>query len=193
MNANTGSKHTMEQDHSQVSNFIVRSAAATLGTLLLAVAFLIAAPRANAATTVSRADHNFMLAAGQVNLTEIKLGEYAAQNGKRDNVKEFGLRMVKEHTAINDELKALAAQKDVTLPDSLDATHQKMVDKLMAMTGSEFDKAYIAGMFNGHKKAIKAFKAESAETTDADVKSFADKSIPVLEEHLKLITAIKKS
>jgi hypothetical protein len=48
-------------------------------------------------------------------------------------------------------------------------------------------------MYNGHKKAIKAFKAGSAETKDADVKSFADKSIPVLEEHLKLITAIKKS
>ena len=48
-------------------------------------------------------------------------------------------------------------------------------------------------MFDSHKKAIKAFKAESAETKDADVKSFADKSIPVLEEHLKLIAAIKKS
>jgi putative membrane protein len=150
-------------------------------------------PRANAAATVSTADQDFMLAAGQVNLTEMKLGEYASQNGKRDDVKEFGQRMVKDHTAINDDLKALAAQKDVTLPDSLDAAHQKMVDKLMALTGSEFDKAYIAGMFNGHKKAIKAFKAESAKTKDADVKSFADKSIPVLEEHLKLITAIKKS
>jgi putative membrane protein len=193
MNTNAGLKHTMEQDHSRFSKFIVRSAAATLGTLLLAMAFLMAVPRANAATTVSIADHNFMLAAGQVNLTEIKLGEYADQNGKRDDVKAFGRRMVKDHTAINEDLKALAAQKNVNLPDSLDATHQKMVDKLMALTGSEFDKAYIAGMFNGHKKAIKAFKAESAKTKDADVKSFADKSIPVLEEHLKLITAIKKS
>jgi putative membrane protein len=193
MNTNTESKHTMEQDHSRFSKFIVRSAAAMLGMMLLAVAFLMAVPRANAATTVSTADQDFMLAAGQVNLTEIKLGEYADQNGKRDDVKEFGQRMVKDHTAINDGLKSLAAQKDVTLPDSLDATNQKMVDKLTALTGSEFDKAYIAGMFKGHKKAIKAFKAESAETKDADVKSFADKSIPVLEEHLKLITAIKKS
>ena len=48
-------------------------------------------------------------------------------------------------------------------------------------------------MFNSHKKAIKAFKAESAETKDADVKNFGDKPILVLEEHLKLITAIKKS
>lgn len=101
--------------------------------------------------------------------------------------------MVKDHTAINDDLKALAAQKDVTLPDSLDATRQRMADKLMTLTGSAFDKAYIAGMFKGHKKAIKAFQAESAETTDADVKNFANQSIPVLEEHLQLITTIKKS
>jgi putative membrane protein len=193
MNANTESKPTVGQVHSRFSKFIVRSAATTLGTLLLAVAFLMAVPRANAATTVSTADRDFMLAAGQINLTEIKLGEYAAQNGKRDDVKTFGQRTVKDHTAINDDLKALAAQKNVTLPDNLDAAHQKMADKLMALTGSEFDKAYIAGMYNGHKKAIKAFKAESAATKDDDVKSFADKSLPVLEEHLKLITAIKKS
>lgn len=193
MNTNTESKHPMEQDRSRFSKFVVRSEAATLGMLMLAVAFLMAVPRANAATTVSTADQDFMLAAGQVNLTEMKLGQYALQNGKRDDVKKFGQRMVKDHTAINDDLKALGTQKDAILPDSLDATHQKMVDKLMALTGSEFDKAYIAGMFNGHKKAIKAFKAESAETRDAGVKSFADKSIPVLEEHLKLITAIKKS
>jgi putative membrane protein len=111
----------------------------------------------------------------------------------RDDVKAFGQRMVKDHTAINDDLKVLAAQKDVAMPDSLDAAHQKMVDTLTALTGSEFDKAYIAGMFKGHKKAIKAFKTESAKTKDADVKSFAGKTIPILEDHLKLITAIKKS
>jgi putative membrane protein len=193
MNTNAELKHTMKQDRSRFSKFFFRTAAATLGTLLLAVTFLMAVPRANAAATVSATDQDFMLAAGQINLTEMKLGEYAAQNGKRDDVKKFGQRMVKDHSAVNDDLKALAAQKDVTLPDSLDAAHQKMADKLMAVTGSEFDKAYIAGMFNGHKKAIKAFKAESAETKDTDVKSFADKTIPVLEEHLKLITAIKKS
>jgi putative membrane protein len=193
MNTNVESNHTMEQNRSPVSKYIVRSAAATLGALLLAVTFLMAVPRANADTTVSTADQDFILAAGQINLTEIKLGEYAAQNGQRDDVKTFGQRMVKDHTALNDNLKALAAQKNVTLPDSLDAADQKMADKLMALTGAEFDKAYIAGMFKGHKKAIKAFKAESAATTDADVKSFADKSLPVLEEHLKLITAIKNS
>jgi putative membrane protein len=86
----------------------------------------------------------------------------------------------------------LAAQKGVTLPDSLDAKHQGMVDKMAALTGSEFDDAYIARMIKGHNKDSKEFKAESAATKDADIKSFLDKSIRVVDEHLQRITAMKK-
>ena len=100
--------------------------------------------------------------------------------------------MVKDHTAINDDMKALAAQKGVTLPNGLDAKHQAMVDKMSALTGSDFDKAYIAGMIKDHKKDAKEFKAESKSTSDADIKSFLDKSIPVVEAHLQHITAMKK-
>jgi len=138
------------------------------------------------------ADTNFILAAAQGGMTEVELGELAATNGMRDDVKNFGQMMVKDHTAINDDLKALAAQKGVTLPDSLDAKHQTMVDKLTVLTGSEFDDAYIAAMIKGHKKDDKAFKAEAAETTDADIKNFLDKSIPIVEAHLQHITAMKK-
>jgi len=170
----------------------IKSTLATLGMTLLAVGLLITVPRAKAAITVSTADKNFILAAAQGGMTEVKLGELAAQNGKRDDVKAFGQMMVKDHTAINDDLKALAAQKGVTLPDSLNAKHQGMVDKMAALTGSAFDDAYIAAMIKGHKKDAKAFKAESAATQDADIKSFVDKSIPVVDEHLKRITAMKK-
>ena len=170
----------------------IKLASATLGMTLVAVGLLIAVPRANAATTVSMADKDFILAAAQGGMTEVKLGELAAQKGMRDDVKEFGQMMVKDHTAINDDLKALAAQKGVTLPDNLDAKHQGMVDKMTALTGSEFDNAYIGGMIKAHKKDAKAFKAESAKTQDADIKSFLDKSIPVVEAHLQHIKAMKK-
>jgi putative membrane protein len=100
--------------------------------------------------------------------------------------------MVKDHTAINDDLKTLATQKGVTLPDGLDATHEGMLDKLTALAGVEFDNAYIADMAKGHKMDATAFKAESATTQDADVKGFVDKSIPVVERHLKHISSMKK-
>jgi len=168
----------------------INSASATLGIALIAVGLLVS--RVNAATTGSMADKDFILAAAQGGMAEVKLGELATQKGMRDDVKEFGQRMVKDHTAINDDLKALAAQKGVTLPDSLDAKHQAMVDKMAALTGSEFDDAYVACMIKDHKMDAKEFKAESAATQDADIKSFLDKSIPVVDMHLKRITAMKK-
>ena len=166
------------------------SISATLGLALVSVGLLVSP--AAAATPVSMADKDFILAAAQGGMTEVKLGELAAQNGTRADVKEFGQMMVKDHSAINDDLKALAAKEGVTLPDSLDAKHQGMVDKLAALTGSAFDDAYVAAMIKGHKKDAKAFKAESSATQDADIKSFLDKSIPVVESHLQHVTAMKK-
>ena len=190
MNTNTKSKHTVEQGHPRFLRLISNAVSATLGMVLIAVGLV--APNANAATTVSTADQDFILAAAQGGMTEVKLGQLAAQNGKRDDVKAFGRIMVKDHSAINGDLKVLAAQKGVTLPDSLDAKHQGMVDKMAALTGSAFDDAYIADMIKSHKADAKEFKAVSGETKDMDIKSFVDKSIPVVERHLQHITAMKK-
>jgi putative membrane protein len=187
MNINTKTKQT---GNTPFLKLISRSASATLGIALLAVGLLV--PRANAAMMISMVDTNFILAAAQGGMTEVKLGELAATNGMRDDVKEFGQMMVKDHTAINDDLKTLATQKGVPLPDSLDAKHQAMVDRMTALTGSEFDNTYIKGMIKAHQKDDKAFKAESAATQDADIKSFLDKSIPVVEAHLQHVTAMKK-
>jgi len=192
MNTNTKSQQAVEQGRTQYMKLISNSASATLGMALAVAGILIAAPGAHAAATVCTADNNFMQAAAQGGMTEVKLGELAAQKGTRDDVKEFGQMMVKDHTAINDDLKTLAAQKGVTLPDSLDAKHQEMVDKMEALAGSKFDDAYITGMRECHKKDAKGFKAESAKTKDTDIKSFVDKSIPIVEEHCKSINAMKK-
>ena len=159
---------------------------------LVAVGFLLSVPCAKGATAVTATDQDFILAAAQGGMTEVKLGELATQKGLRADVKEFGQMMVKDHSAINDDLKALAAKESVTLPDSLDAKHQGMVDKLATLTDSAFDDAYVAAMIKGHKKDAKAFKAESAATQDADIKSFLDKSIPVVESHLQHVMAMKK-
>jgi putative membrane protein len=192
MNTNTQSQQTVEQDKPRFLKLISNSASATLGVALVAAGFMIAAPRANAAPTACAKDCNFIQAAAQGGMTEVKLGELASSIGQRDDVKQFGQRMVKDHGGINDDLKALAAQKGVTLPESLDAEHQGMVDKMSALSGAKFDKAYIAGMLKDHKSDAKAFNAESSATKDTDIKGFVDKTIPVVNEHLKTITAMDK-
>lgn len=170
---------------------LITHSAATLVLGLLAWGFSVAP--ANAATTVSPADQAFLLTAAQINLTEMKLGALALQNGQRDDVKEFARTMMKDHMALNEDLKTLAVQKEITLPDTLDAANEGMVDKLTALTGADFDKAYIGGMYKGHKKAVKLFTHEGATVTDPDVKNFLDKATPILTEHLRLITALKKA
>jgi putative membrane protein len=190
MITNKKAQWIVEQAKTRFAKLILNPASAALGMILVVLGLL--APSANAATTVSAADQDFMQAAAQGGMTEVKLGELAAQKGLRDDVKEFGQMMVKDHSAINDDLKALALVKAVTLPDSLDAKHQGMVDELTGLTGSAFDDAYIAAMVKDHKKDAKAFKAESTATQDPDIKNFLDKSIPVVKSHLQHIKAMKK-
>jgi putative membrane protein len=191
MNTNTElKKHVPEQGNTCFPKINSKSASVALGMALLALGLL--APRANAEITPSLDDTNFIQAAAQGGMAEVKLGELAVTNGMRDDVKEFGRMMVKDHTAINNNLKALAAQKGVTLPDSLDAEHQAMVDKMAALTGSGFDDAYIKGMVEAHQKDARSFKAEFATTHDSDIERFLDQSIPVVEMHLKHVTAMQK-
>jgi putative membrane protein len=80
----------------------------------------------------------------------------------------------------------------VSLTDTLDAKHQETVDKMAALTATGFDDAYIAAMIKGHKTVARDFKAEAGTTQDSDIKSFLDKSIPVVEAHLKHVAAMKK-
>jgi len=171
---------------------IFNPVSATVALTLAAAGLLVAVHRANAATTVSTADNDFMVAAAQDGMTEVQLGHLAYEKGMTVAIKEFGQRMVKDHTSINDELKALAAQKNVGLPDRLDVEHRWMVDRLANQEPLAFDDAYLAAMIKDHNKAITAFKAESTGTRDMDIKSFVDRVIPVLEDHRKSINDLKK-
>jgi len=71
--------------------------------------------------SMSAADRKFVMSAAQGGLAEVQLGQLAAKNGSADTVKQFGQRMVDDHSKANDELKSLASSKQVTLPDSMDA------------------------------------------------------------------------
>ena len=190
---NTKSLPTTEQ----IKTPFLKFASATLGVTLMAAGLFLTAPRANAddmttaPSAIATTDKDFMLAAAQGGMTEVKLGALAAQNGTRQEVKDFGGMMVKDHTTINDDLKALAAQKSVSLPDMLDEKHQAMVDKMGALSGAEFDKAYVAAMIKAHKKDLKAFQAEASATQDTDIKSFVEKAIPTISAHLQHIQDLK--
>jgi putative membrane protein len=159
---------------------------------LMALGFLVGLPCARAQTQLSTADNNFISAAAQGGLTQVKLGELATQRGTRADVQAFGGMMARDYTAMNSDLKALAVLKGTTLPYSLDAEHQGIVDRMAVLPASAFDDAYLSAMIDEHTEEAKAFKAESAQTKDGDIDSFLGKFIPIVAEHLKHIAAMKK-
>jgi putative membrane protein len=136
-------------------------------------------------------DKEFIMAAAQGGMTEVELGKEASDKASSSQVKEFGARMVKDHTAANDELKGIAAQKGVTLSSTLDARHQAKVDKMNKLSGEAFDKAYVSGMVTDHEKTVAMFKEEAASGQDPDVKAFASKTLPTLEDHCSNIKNIQ--
>jgi len=138
-------------------------------------------------------DHTFVMKAAEVGLAEVELGQLAADKGSSDEVKKFGQRMVSDHTKANDELKSLAQQKNITLPNAVNAKDKATHDQLAKLTGAAFDRAYMQHMVTGHRAVANDFKKESTSGKDPDVKAWAGKTLPTIEEHLKMAQDANKA
>jgi len=125
-------------------------------------------------------------------MAEVELGKLAKDKGSSDAVKQFGQRMVDDHSKANDELKSVAKQKNIDLPTSLDAKHQAVVDRLSKLSGAEFDRAYSSEMLKDHEQDVKEFQKEANSGIDPDMKNFASKTLPTLQEHLKMAKDMNK-
>jgi putative membrane protein len=130
-------------------------------------------------------DRKFVLEAAEGSMAEVELGKLAAEKGSSDTVKQFGKRMADDHAKAADEVKQLAQQKNITLPADLDKRHKLLRDRLSKLSGADFDKAYANEMVKDHKKDVAEFKREADRAKDADLKAWAGKTLPTLEDHLK--------
>jgi putative membrane protein len=139
-----------------------------------------------APAALAQAGNTFATKAAQGGMAEVKLGELAQQKGQSQAVKDFGSRMVADHTKANDELKSLAGRKGITLPSDVDARDQAIYDFLSKLQGAAFDRAYMRDMVADHRADVTEFRRESEHGSDADLKAFAAKTLPTLEDHLRM-------
>jgi putative membrane protein len=163
--------------------------AAAAGIALAGLSAEAAAPKKAAASKAPAAkaanDSRFITEAAGGGMAEVKLGQLATEKAESADVKSFGQMMVDDHSKANSELQGLAGQKGVTLPSDLPAAEKATYDRLSKLSGAAFDHAYMADMVKDHEKDIAAFKSESTAGKDADVKSWAGKTLPTLEKHLQ--------
>lgn len=177
--------------------------APALAAIVLAVSGCLAAGVASAqanmpaaspasAPKVAHADSAFLKDAAEANFAEINAANVAAQKGVSADVKSFAQKMIDEHKKADSDLQTLATSKGVKLPADATMVQKGKLKVLEQRDGTSFDHHYAEGQVSAHKDAVKLFTKASTDAKDADVKAWAAKMLPTLQQHLQDAQALEK-
>jgi putative membrane protein len=147
----------------------------------------------SASGQLSKADKKFAKAAMQSDWAELQIGNLALQKSTNDQVKKIAKKIVDDHTLTADALRAMAPNKGLTLPTQTDAKHVVMMSKMSGYSPEEFDKAFLEGQSKDHHMVVEMFQKESSNGNDPDLKAFAAKYLPAIQEHTQMIDQAKGS
>ena len=146
-----------------------------------------ASPAQPAATqTLDRADRRFVEKAATDGMAEVQISQLAQQRTTNPKVKEFAMRIVKDHGTANTELMRLATAKGMAAPADAGREHKRDADRMAKLNGAEFDRAYMKHMVEEHREDIREFEKASKSASDSDIKAFAARTLPTLQSHLEL-------
>jgi putative membrane protein len=141
----------------------------------------------------SAMDKMFVKKALEGSMAEVKMGQLAVQKSSDPQVKQFGQRMVDDHTKLIEQMKPVAEQIGVKVPTECSKKDQATLTKMEALSGSDFDTAYVKDMVKDHKADDKDFKQEIASGQSQVVKDAAKQGDQVIESHLQEIQQIAQS
>ena len=143
-----------------------------------------------ALASAAYAQSSFWAEAARGGSAEIAMARLALTKAAAPTVKSFAQKLIDEHTVINQQLTALAAAKKVALPTDMTNRDELSISTLKALSGKEFDAEFIKQMIKGHELAVMLFRRAAASETDGELKAFAVKNLPTLQEHLKAARAM---
>jgi putative membrane protein len=135
-------------------------------------------------------DSSFYKHAAEAGLAEVSDATLAAQSATDPKLKDFAAMMVKDHSAANDKLSALAGSKSITLPTSASIPQMATHEKLKLESGDTFDKSYIKGQISAHRATLRLLRKEIATGQDPDAQAFAKSVLPTVRGHLREINSI---
>lgn len=150
-------------------------------------------PDSSTANQQTMVDKEFVRKALEGGTAEVQLGQLAQQKSQSDDVKQFGQKMVEDHTTLGNQIKPIAQQMGVKEPKGPSKKDKQLMAKLEALSGPQFDEAYIQAMVKDHKQDLKEFKNEAQSAQDPNVKQAAQQGTGVISQHLQLIEQIAQN
>ena len=136
-------------------------------------------------SALSDADKEFVIKAAQGGLAEVAMGQMASEKAGNAAVKAFGQRMVTDHGKAGQELTALANTKGLAMPSDPGEKHKEAADHVAGLSGAAFDRMYMKHMVEDHEMDVKEFEKAAQSAQDADLKAWAAKTLPTLQDHLR--------
>jgi putative membrane protein len=164
--------------------------AAAIGSIGLASFPLKASAQVGANAPVPGGDQAFVQKASQAGAAEVAMGNLAAANASSGEVKAFAARMVSDHSDANAKLHAIAQGQRISAPDQPTAKDAAEIHRLDSLNGRPFDAEYIKVQRKAHEDAVALFKKEANSGKDPALKSFAEQTLPTLQDHLRMVTAL---
>jgi putative membrane protein len=135
---------------------------------------------------ISQQDQNFINTAYQANETELRLGQIAQDKATNEDVKNFAMHMVKDHTEIGHGMTSLISEERGAIPPTIDKDHMRRADEIAAKNGADFDRAYMDAMVKDHEEAVDLFEREANADVKTTTTAWAAKVLPTLKDHLKM-------
>lgn len=128
-------------------------------------------------------DEAFVIKAASGGMFEVESSKLAKASAKADDVKKFAEKMITDHEKANKELTEIAKKANLGLPTKLLDEHQKLLDQVKNAKGEGFDRAYMDTQVKAHEEAVDLFSSASKSLKNAELKAFAEKTLPVIKEH----------
>jgi putative membrane protein len=142
------------------------------------------------AFAASNPDASFYKSAAEGGIAEIQSGRLAQDKGNSPRVKNFGAMMIKDHSAANETLQALAKSKNIALPTDSSVAQMASKAMLQVLSGALFDQSYVKGQVSAHRQTIALPKKEIVSGQDPDARAFASATLPGVRSHLDAIKTI---
>lgn len=164
-----------------------------------ACAFLLAAtsvaraqatPAAAAQPAAALDDPTIVAIFDAANTWDVETGQLALQKSRNKDVRAFAQMMVRDHRAVRQQGRDLAARLKVTpTPPGKDFAlaqdHAKAMRALGAASGAAFDSAYMNHEVAYHQAVIDAVTSQLLPATqNAELKAFEVKVAPNFQAHL---------
>ncbi len=156
----------------------------------LAAAVLAVAPGASAQVTSSQdsiaADTAYIRQVIQSNFLEVGLGRRAYSEAEDSAVKQFALRMIRDHNSMNDQWSELAQRNGMQVELEVGPAGRAVAERLEDLEDDEFDQAYMTAMIRQHEQDLATVSRLARWARSPEVRELASSGAPTLREHLEL-------